>query len=326
MSDSKPYRSGPPLRTGDRIAFVCGDRRIEGTARVEGDAREQSITIIPDGEPMLYGRDYTLGDRHVCDDTCSVGPFAPVPDWLPEKPSNVDLIETDIPAIGDDLTFTAHRWLKGDPIPYDEMRRLCGLTDVSAYIAKRDAELKVREQYAAQSLIHMLTRATDKIPVYRGPNQFPSYQDLRGPTQWIRHQVLRDALGTGEPFDEAAAVALRKDLTDEQRAVVLEQCAFIREHTDPRKPWLSWANPFLPPELSRFAKTKQERAYSPHGVQVDVGGRTPQWMIGVGLVEPEPETPQQRALPRPSTTPPPWADNPAGQRRPARTRNHRRVK
>lgn len=290
MRDSKPYRSVTPIKNGDRIAFVCGDQRIEGTAQVQSGplAREQSITIIPDGEPWEYGRDFTLGDRHVCDDTCSVGPFS--------------------------------------PIPYDEMRRLCGLPDVSAYIAKRDAERKVREQYAAQSLIHMLTRATDQISVYRGPNQFPSYQDLRGPTQWIRHQVLLDALGTGEPFDEAAAVALRKDLTDEQRAVVLEQCAFIREHTDPRKPWLSWANPFLPPELNTFAKTKQERAYSPHAVQVDVGGRTPQWMIGVGLVEPEPETPQQRALPRPATTPPPWADNPAGQRRPTKTRNHRRVK
>ena len=108
MSDSKPYRSGPPLRTGDRIAFVCGDRRIEGTARVEGDAREQSITIIPDGEPMLYGRDYTLGDRHVCDDTCSVGPFS--------------------------------------PIPYDEMRRLCGLDPaVKAYCARRDIQRSFSE-------------------------------------------------------------------------------------------------------------------------------------------------------------------------------------
>ena len=284
----RPYLNGEPLRTGDRVGVEIGDEIIVGTAHVEGDDREQRITLIPDGEPWEYGHDFTLGDRHVCDDSCEVGPFS--------------------------------------PIPYDEMRRLYGLPDVSAYIAKRDAELKVRKQYAAQSLIHMLTRATDQISVYRGPNQFPSYQDLRGPTQWIRHQVLLDALGTGEPFDEAAAVALRKDLTDEQRAVVLEQCAFIREHTDPRKPWLMWANPFLPPELNTFAKTKQERAYSPHAVQVDVGGRTPQWMIGVGLVEPEPETPQQRALPRPSTTPPPWADNPAGQRRPTKTRNHRRVK
>ena len=146
MSDSKPYRSGPPLRTGDRIAFVCGDRRIEGTARVEGDAREQSITIIPDGEPMQYGRDFTLGDRHVCDDTCSVGPFAPVPDWLAEKPSNVARVETDIPAIDADLTFTAHRWLKGDPIPYDEMRRLCGLDPaVKAYCARRDMQKSFSE-------------------------------------------------------------------------------------------------------------------------------------------------------------------------------------
>lgn len=28
-----------------------------------------------------------------------------------------------------------------EQIPYDEMRRLCGLPDVSAYIARRDAEL-----------------------------------------------------------------------------------------------------------------------------------------------------------------------------------------
>ena len=62
--------------------------------------REQNIRIIPDGEPWEYGRDFTLGDRHVCDDTCSVGPFS--------------------------------------PIPYDEMRRLCGLPDVSAYIARRE--------------------------------------------------------------------------------------------------------------------------------------------------------------------------------------------
>lgn len=108
MSDSKPYRSGPPLRTGDRIAFVCGDRRIEGTARVEGDAREQSITIIPDGEPWEYGRDFTLGDRHVCDDSCEVGPFS--------------------------------------PIPYDEMRRLCGLDPaVKAYCARRDIQRSFSE-------------------------------------------------------------------------------------------------------------------------------------------------------------------------------------
>lgn len=304
MSDSKPYRSGPPLRTGDRVGVEIGDEIIVGTAHVEGDAREQRITIIPDGEPMIYASGYA---------------FRPVPDWLPEKPSNVELVETDIPAIDDDLTFTAHRWLPREPIPYDEMRRLCGLPDIKAI----DAE---RRRANAAIFIYMLTRATDKIPVYRGPNQFPSYQDLRGPTQWIRHQVLLDALGTGPEFNEAAAVALRKDLTDEERDIVLEQCAFIREHTEPLKPWAIWSNPFLPPELNTFAKTKQERVRLPHRAQVDTGGRKPAWMIDAGLAEPEPETPQQRALPRPSTTPPPWADIPGRNHRPAKTRNHRRVK
>ncbi|WP_075833555.1 MULTISPECIES: hypothetical protein [unclassified Rhodococcus (in: high G+C Gram-positive bacteria)] len=184
MSDSKPYRSGPPLRTGDRIAFVCGDRRIEGTARVEGDAREQSITIIPDGEPMQYGRDFTLGDRHVCDDTCSVGPFA--------------------------------------PIPPDE--------------ALTHSQIIHRRIYAR---LH----ESGVLPVYPLP-------DI--------------------PFEEASS--------DADRGGIIQ------------------------------------------------GGKLPAWMVDIGLAEPEPETPKQRALPRPSTTPPPWADNPAGQRRPTKTRNHRRVK
>ena len=296
--DSRPYRSGPPLRTGDRVGVVIGDQRFEGAAQVEsGPYGRQKITIIPDGEPMLYTRDYAF------------------------RPSTPDEVRAEA-----GLQITAHRWLPREPIPYDEMRRLCGLPDVSAYIAQRDAELKVRKQCAAQTLIYMLTRATGQLSVYRGPNQYPSYQDLRGPTQWIRHQVLLDALGTGEPFNEAAAVAIRKDLTDEQRGIVLDQCAFIREHTEPVKPWAIWANPFLPPEFNTFAKTKQERVRLPHQAQVDIGGRKPAWMVDAGLVEPAPETPQQRALPRPSTTPPPWADNPAGQRRPAKTRNHRRVK
>lgn len=108
--DSKPYRSGPSIKTGDRVAFVDIDGECtEGIARVDSGlgsgfyhspTRETRTTIIPDGEPWKYGRDYTLGDRHICDDTCSVGPFS--------------------------------------PIPYDEMRRLCGLPDVSAYIARRE--------------------------------------------------------------------------------------------------------------------------------------------------------------------------------------------
>ncbi|MFF1946803.1 hypothetical protein ACFVWF_32215 [Rhodococcus qingshengii] len=54
------------------------------------------------------------------------------------------------------------------------------------------------------------------------------------------------------------------------------------------------------------------------------GGRKPAWMVGAGLVEPEPETPQQRALPRPSTTPPMWARDLAGQHRDKRC--SRRIK
>lgn len=114
MSDSKPYRSVTPIQNGDRIAFVCGDQRIEGTAQVESGplAREQNIRIIPDGEPWKYGRDYA---------------FAEV-------------------LAGEDLQFTAHRWLKGDPIPYDEMRRLCGLDPaVKAYCARRDMQRSFSE-------------------------------------------------------------------------------------------------------------------------------------------------------------------------------------
>lgn len=169
--DSKPYRSGASIKTGDRVAFVCGDQRIEGTAQVESGplAREQNIRIIPDGEPWKYGRDYA---------------FAP-------NPSDEALTHSQI----------IHR-----------------------RIYTRLHELGV-------------------LPVYPLPDS---------------------------PFDEEASNAGRGGIIQ--------------------------------------------------------GGKLPAWMVDTGLVESEPETPQQRALPRPSTTPPPWADNPAGQRRPTKTRNHRRVK
>lgn len=188
----KPRRDGPPLRTGDRVAFVDIDGdRTEGIAHVDSAIEwnrkrdhETRIAIIPDGEPMQYGRDFTLGDRHVCDDTCSVGPFA--------------------------------------PIPPDE--------------ALTHSQIIHRRIYAR-------LRELGVLPVYPLPDS---------------------------PFDEEASNADRGGIIH--------------------------------------------------------GGKQPAWMVDVGLVEPEPETPQQRALPRPSTTPPPWADNPAGQRRPTKTRNHRRVK
>lgn len=31
---------------------------------------------IADGAPKVIGRDFYLGDRHVCDETCPVGVFA----------------------------------------------------------------------------------------------------------------------------------------------------------------------------------------------------------------------------------------------------------
>lgn len=179
MSDSKPYRDGPSIKTGDRVVFVDIDgERTEGIARVDSaigsgfyhsPTRETRITIIPDGEPMKYGRDYA---------------FAP------------------------------------------------NLSDE----ALTHSQIIHRRIYAR---LHEL----GVLPVYPLPDN---------------------------PFDEDA--------------------------------WKAYHSEAIP------------------------GGRKPAWMVGAGLVEPEPETPQQRALPRPSTTPPPWADNPAGQRRPTKTRNHRRVK
>lgn len=56
-----------------------------------------------------------------------------------------------------------------------------------------------------------------------------------------------------------------------------------------------------------------------------LGGNAPSWSGRVSL-EPEQVTPEQRALPRPSHTPPMWAADPARARRPRKTQRHRRVK
>lgn len=116
----RPYLNGEPLRTGDRVGVEIGDEIIVGTAHVEGDDREQRITLIPDGDPWKYSRDYALAKY------------------------GRDYAFAEVLA-GEDLQFTAHRWLKGDPIPYDEMRRLCGLPDVSAYVARRELARMGRE-------------------------------------------------------------------------------------------------------------------------------------------------------------------------------------
>ncbi|MBH5146332.1 hypothetical protein [Rhodococcus erythropolis] len=179
MSDSKPYRSVTPIKNGDRIAFVCGDQRVEGTAQVESGplAREQNIRIIPDGEPWKYGRDCAFAES----DPIWVNPF------------------------------------------------LSDATELHAAAVKR--------------FVHTQLHELGLLGVWALPE---------------------------DPFDADA--------------------------------WKAYHSGAVP------------------------GGRKPAWMVDVGLAEPEPETPQQRALPRPSTTPPPWADNPAGQRRPTKTPNHRRVK
>lgn len=46
---------------------------------------------------------------------------------------------------------------------------------------------------------------------------------------------------------------------------------------------------------------------------ITLGGKTPAWVDAI--TPDEPNTPQQRALPRPTSTPPMWANNPTKTRR-----------
>lgn len=243
MSDSKPYRDGPisytptaadimQLRQQSGMPVTMCRDALAAEDGHQGRAAEwlrvESAKRWPDGGPH----------RHDID-------------WLPEKPSNVELVEADIPAI-DDLTFTAHRWLPREPIPYDEMRRLCGLPDIP--------DLRAAAFFG--------DAPSNPWTIFRSP---------------------------GDPF-------------------------------------ITWTNPFLP----NAAMTRRQATLRLIAERLRELGVLPQWSLPddpidpsawtVQVDEPEPETPQQRALPRPSTTPPPWADNPAGQRRPTKTRNHRRVK
>lgn len=144
-----------------------------------------------------------------------------------------------------------------------------------------------------QLTIRRLTQPTDLITVGGGPGQFPSVRELRGPLQMIRYLVWRDALGTGEAYDETTALDTIKCLTVDERKAVLEQCAFIRQHTEPFKPWRLPAIPWM---------------------HAEAGGKLPSWLdadAGVRRVG----TPGQQALPRPAKTPPMWAEQPNKQRR-----------
>lgn len=109
----------------------------------------------------------------------------------------------------------------------------------------------------AMLIIRALIGPTDVIPVYAGPGQFPRTQELRGPIGWHRYNVWRDALGT-EIYDEDAGLAALK-LTEEERATVTAQCAFIREHTKPLPIWKLPENPLLPSWLADRAEP--ETAY-----------------------------------------------------------------
>ncbi|MGB3358143.1 MAG: hypothetical protein WA972_21130 [Rhodococcus qingshengii] len=138
MSDSKPYRDGPISYTPTAADIMqlrkqsgmpvtmCRDALAAEAGHQERAAewlRVESANRWPDGGPRRRDIDCLAG-----------------------KPSNVELVEAGIPALNDNLTFTAHRWLKGDPIPYDEMRRLCGLDPaVKAYCARRDIQRSFSE-------------------------------------------------------------------------------------------------------------------------------------------------------------------------------------
>ncbi|MDI9914376.1 hypothetical protein [Rhodococcus sp. IEGM 1379] len=173
---------------------------------------------IPDGEPMLYGRDFA---------------FAEV------------LAEAN-------LKITATRWLPSEPIPYDEMRGLCGL---------------------------------------------PDFPDLR-------------------------AASFFGDVASNPWTIF----------RSPGDPFVTWTNPFLPNAPAARAEAVKQFVYDqlcdsgvlPTWALPDNPFDEDNWTVQVGEPEPDTRTPQQRALPRPATTPPPWAHNPAKQHRD--TRSSRRVK
>ncbi|ORL01817.1 hypothetical protein A6F55_19180 [Prescottella equi] len=61
-----------------------------------------------------------------------------------------------------DLTITAHRWLPGDPIPYDEMRRILGLPDVRREVAVMRGQIAMRR---AADAVRLIMRALTPEPV-----------------------------------------------------------------------------------------------------------------------------------------------------------------
>lgn len=173
-----------------------------------------------------------------------------------------------------------------------------------------------------QLTIRRLVQPSDLISVGNGPDQFPSVRELRGPLQTIRHLVWRDALGTAGAFDEAAALDALDWLTEDERATVLDHCAFIREHTVPFKPWKMPDNPLLGADHGRLDQSTVEDIRRsrfrtldelwPEGSALDDALSIPNPLAEIAE---DPTTPQRPALPRPSHTPPMWANNPSRTRR-----------
>jgi hypothetical protein len=97
--------------------------------------------------------------------------------------------------------------------------------------ALRAKEAQQKETLLAQVQIYLLTRPFDVVYARNGPSCMPFRQELRGPMQWHRYYVHRNALDPeANPYDEMAGLkALELDVDTE--AIVQEQCDFIRDRT-----------------------------------------------------------------------------------------------
>ena len=151
-------------------------------------------------------------------------------------------------------------------IPYDEMRRLCGLPDVSGYVAQRVAagilaDLAKRSPLSRTELLSILSEIEPSIPM-AAHHRFSA-------------ELLKMALYPALAFDQS-----------------FWHVPAFRYST------------YFPRQTPNMAE----------------GGHVVPWTTFVDR-SPEPDTRsvQERALPRPSSTPPMWARNPAKTRR---SRNH----
>ncbi|MCD2099565.1 hypothetical protein QNA24_29790 [Rhodococcus qingshengii] len=92
------------------------------------------------------------------------------------------------------------------------------------------------KEIAAQLVIRRYIRPAGGYTYeYAGPDQFPREKPLHSPYSWHRLRVYQSALGIVEYDEETAYRELGFEPDEEQR--LREQCAFIREHTKPFKPW-----------------------------------------------------------------------------------------